>query len=136
VSDAAIDFGVPESHADLLSQPLVGVLTTIGSDGLPQSTALWYLLDEGELKISVMTSRQKYKNLLADPKATLFIFDPNATGKTLELRGEVEIRPDPDKAQAARFAPVYGSASSEWDPEGAIRAVLVLDPKRIVTFGG
>jgi PPOX class probable F420-dependent enzyme len=136
VSDAAIAFGVPESHADLLSQPLVGVLTTIGADGLPQSTALWYLLDEGELKISVMTSRQKYKNLLADPKATLFIFDPNSTGKTLEIRGEVEIRPDPDKAQAARFAPTYGSAASEWDPQGAIRVVLVLKPKRIVTFGG
>jgi PPOX class probable F420-dependent enzyme len=136
VSDAAIAFGVPESHADLLSQPLVGVLTTIGADGLPQSTALWYLLDEGELKISVMTSRQKYKNLLADPKATLFIFDPNATGKTLEIRGEVEIRTDPDKAQAARFAPIYGSAASEWDPDGTIRAVLVLKPKRIVAFGG
>jgi hypothetical protein len=46
---------VPESHTDLLTQPLVGVVTTIGADGLPQSTALWYLLDHGELKISVRT---------------------------------------------------------------------------------
>jgi PPOX class probable F420-dependent enzyme len=135
VSDAAIALGVPESHTGLLSQPLVGVFTTIGPDGLPQSTALWYLLDEGELKISVMTSRQKYKNLLANPRATLFILDPSSSGKTLEIRGEVEIRPDPDKAQAALFAATYGSAASQWDPEGATRALLVLRPKRIVAFG-
>jgi PPOX class probable F420-dependent enzyme len=135
MSDGANTLGVPESHAELLRMPLVGVLTTIGADGFPQSTALWYLLDEGELKISVMTSRQKYRNLLANPKATLFIFDPDSTGKTLEIRGEVEIRPDPDKEQAARFAASYGSAASEWDPPEATRAVLVLKPKRVVTFG-
>jgi PPOX class probable F420-dependent enzyme len=135
MSDGASTFGVPESHAELLRMPLVGVLTTIGADGLPQSTALWYLFDEGELKISVLTSRQKYRNLLANPKATLFIFDPSSTGKTLEIRGEIEVRPDPDKAQAARFAPTYGSAASTWDPPDTSRAVLVLHPARIVTFG-
>ena len=49
---------IPDTHVDLLSQPLVGVLTTIGADGLPQSTALWFLLDDGELKMSVRTDRK------------------------------------------------------------------------------
>lgn len=132
---AAASPGFPESHADLLTRPLVGVLTTIGDDGLPQSTALWYLLDEGELKISVRTDRQKYRNLLANPKATLFILDPESSVRTLEIRGEVELRPDPDKEQAARFAPTYGRPPSAWDPEGADRAILVLKPTRIVTLG-
>ena len=135
MSDAAVEYGVPASHAGLLAQPLVGVFTTIGSDGLPQSTALWYLLDGGELKISVRTDRQKHKNLLADPRATLIIFDPDTTLRTLEIRGEVEIRPDPDKAESERFAPTYGHAPSVWDPEGSTRAVLVLRPRRIVTLG-
>jgi PPOX class probable F420-dependent enzyme len=126
---------IPETHLDLLSQPLVGVLTTIGSDGLPQSTALWFLLDAGELKMSVRTDRQKYRNLLANPKATLFIFDPQSTARTLEIRGEVEIRPDPDKEQAKRFASVYGDAASAWDPEGVTRAILALQPVRVAAFG-
>src|SRR5690242_19627027 len=108
--------GVPETHVDLLSLPLVGVLTTIGADGLPQSTALWFLLDEGELKMSVRTDRQKYRNLLANPKATLFIFDPQSSARTLEIRGEVEISPDHDKEQAQRFAAVYGDSAAAWDP--------------------
>jgi PPOX class probable F420-dependent enzyme len=127
--------GVPDTHVDLLSQPLVGVLTTIGTDGLPQSTALWFLLDEGELKMSVRTDRQKYRNLLANPRATLFIFDPQSTARTLEIRGEVEIRPDPDKEQAKRFAAVYGDAASAWDPEGVTRVVLALQPIRVAAFG-
>jgi PPOX class probable F420-dependent enzyme len=127
--------GVPDTHVDLLAQPLVGVLTTIGSDGLPQSTALWFLLDDGELKMSVRTDRQKYRNLLANPKATLFIFDPQSTSRTLEIRGEVEIRPDPDKEQAKRFAAVYGDAASAWDPEGVTRVILALQPVRVAAFG-
>jgi PPOX class probable F420-dependent enzyme len=119
----------------LLSQPLIGVLTTIGSDGLPQSTALWFLLDEGELTMSVRTDRQKYRNLLANPKATLFIFDGRSTSRTLEIRGEIEIRPDPEKEHAAKFASVYGDAASAWDPASVTRVVLVLTPLRVVAFG-
>jgi PPOX class probable F420-dependent enzyme len=127
--------GVPETHLDLLSQPLVGVLTTIGADGLPQSTALWFLLDDGELKMSVRTDRQKYRNLLANPKATLFIFDPQSSARTLEIRGEVEIRPDPDKEHAQRFAAVYGDSAAAWDPDDVSRVVLALKPIRVAAFG-
>ena len=135
MSDAAIALGVPDTHVDLLSQPLIGVLTTIGADGLPQSTALWFLLGDGEVKMSVRTDRQKYRNLLANPKATLFVLDPQNSARTLEIRGEVEIRPDPDKAHAESFSPVYGSAASAWDPEGTTRVLLALQPRRVVATG-
>jgi PPOX class probable F420-dependent enzyme len=135
VTGTATPLGVPETHVDLLSQPLVGVLTTIGADGLPQSTGLWFLLADGELRMSVRTDRQKYRNLLANPKATLFVLDPQNSARTLEIRGEVEIRPDPDKAHAESFGPVYGSAASAWDPEDVSRVVLVLQPRRVVATG-
>jgi PPOX class probable F420-dependent enzyme len=135
VSDRATALGVPESHADLLTQPLVGVLTTIGGDGLPQSTALWFLVGDGELKMSVRTDRQKYRNLLANPKATLFVFDPQNSARTLELRGEVEIRPDPGKRHAESFSSVYGDAASAWDPEDTARVLLALKPARVVASG-
>lgn len=133
--DAALTYGVPASHADLLMQPLVGVLTTVGRDGVPQSTAVWYLLDEGEVRISVRTDRQKYRNLQRNPVASLLVVDPARTSRTLEIRADVEIRPDPGAAHAQRFAPMYGSATSAWDPPGVERAVLALTPRRIVTLG-
>lgn len=133
--EPATALGVPETHADLLSQPLVGVLTTIGRDGLPQSTALWFLLGDGEVRMSVRTDRQKYRNLLANPRATLFLFDPQSPARTLEIRGEVEIRPDPDKAHAESFAAVYGESASAWDPADVGRVLLALKPVRVVAFG-
>jgi hypothetical protein len=65
----------PESHQDLLSAP-VATLATNGQDGYPQVTALWFLFDEGTLKLSLNTTRQKVKKLQAHPECTLFIFDP------------------------------------------------------------
>jgi len=44
----------PESHSDLLDAQ-VATLATIGSDGLPQLTEIWFLHDEGELKTSLNT---------------------------------------------------------------------------------
>src|SRR5690606_23814819 len=53
---------VPESHADLLGAANVATLTTVGKDGLPQSTAVWFIVDDdGELKSSITDVRQKYK---------------------------------------------------------------------------
>ena len=59
---------IPASHHDLLRND-VAVLTTIGSDGFPQVTALWFLADEqGTVRLSLNTSRQKVKNLQTHPE--------------------------------------------------------------------
>jgi len=34
---------LPDSHADLLANPGVTALSTIGPDGYPQVTAIWFL---------------------------------------------------------------------------------------------
>src|SRR4051812_22039142 len=96
---------VPDTHVDLVDAPNTAVLTTVGADGQPQSTAVWFLIDDdGLLKTSITTDRQKYKNLARHPKATLFIFDPANPFKTLEIRADVELTPDPDKALVPDFA--------------------------------
>ena len=61
---------VPGSHRALLDAP-VGILATIGRDGFPQVTALWFLWDQeaGAVRFSLNTSRQKTKNLQHAPEA-------------------------------------------------------------------
>ena len=96
---------VPDTHTDLLENPYTSVLTTIGADGLPQSTAVWCLVDDdGVLKTSITTDRQKYKNLARNPKATLFIADPANPYHTLEIRARIELTADPDKTLLPKFA--------------------------------
>ncbi len=55
--------------------------------------------------------------------------------RTLELRCNVDVRPDLGKEHAERFTATYGSPPSAWDPEGATRAILGLSPTRVVTLG-
>ena len=89
---------VPDSLTDLLDGPNTAVLTTVGADGLPQSTAVWYLVaDDGVLRTSITTDRQKYRNLVRHPKATLFILDPTNPYRTIEIRANVELTPDPTR---------------------------------------
>src|SRR3954467_6824294 len=96
---------IPDTPTDLLAGPNTAVLTTVGSDGQPQSTAVWFLVDDdGVLKTSITTDRQKYRNLTRNPKATLFVLAPANPFRSLEVRATVELTPDVDKALLPKFA--------------------------------
>ena len=126
---------IPSTHTDLLG-PNTAVLTTVGADGLPQSTAVWFLLDDdGTVKTSILTSRQKYKNLARHPKATLFILDPANAYRTLEIRAEVELTPDPDKTLLPKFAERYNVPVEVLEQSGDDRVIATLTPVRVVANG-
>jgi PPOX class probable F420-dependent enzyme len=80
---------VPQSHRDLLERPLHAVLTTIMPDGQPQSSLVWCDYDGEHVLISTTRERQKSKNMMAKPKVTLLIVDPNNSSRYIEVRGEV-----------------------------------------------
>ena len=65
---------IPASHQDLLDTD-VAVLATIGADGRPQVSAVWFLAEDGTVRISLNTSRQKTKNLQANHHCNVFILD-------------------------------------------------------------
>jgi hypothetical protein len=52
----------PEEHREVLDAPY-GVLTTLGRDGYPQSTMVAFLAEDGLIKLSLNTTRQKTRNL-------------------------------------------------------------------------
>src|SRR5947199_10091142 len=100
----------PESHQDLLKAE-VAMLATIGQDGYPQVTALWFLFDEdATLKLSLNSTRQKVKNLQAHPECTFFILDTANPYRTLEVRARAEIMPDADYEFAKKLGSNYGGA--------------------------
>jgi PPOX class probable F420-dependent enzyme len=122
----------PESHRDLVTSPLTATLTTVDRQGRPQSTAVWYLVDDGELVASTTSDRQKYKNLVGSPHCTLFIIDPANSYRTVEVRAEAELRPDPDKAVVRKFAIGYGVDQAMLVNGQEDRYTVVLHPRRIV----
>lgn len=82
---------IPASHLDLLTRPIHGVLTTLMPGGQPQSSLVWCDYDGACACVNTTRERRKGKNMLADPRVTLLIVDPEDTSRYLEIRGEVEI---------------------------------------------
>ncbi len=125
----------PQSHHDLL-QADVATLATLGYDGYPQVTALWFLFDDGVLKLSLNTTRQKVKNLQAHPECTLFILDLVNPYRTLEVRARADITPDPDYTFAKKLGAKYGGADLRTnDRPGETRVVVSLQPVKVNTWG-
>jgi PPOX class probable F420-dependent enzyme len=126
----------PESHQDLLNVE-VATLATIGPDGYPQVSALWFLFDDdGTLKLSLNSTRQKVKNLQAHPECTLFLLDPANPYRTMEVRARAEIMPDENYTFARKLGAKYGGADlSNNDRPGETRMVVTLQPIKVNTWG-
>jgi len=122
---------IPDSHRDLLDAP-VATLATVGADGRPQLSAVWFLADADNVRVSLNTARQKTKNLQANPAATLFILDTANPARYLELRGTAQVAPDDDYAFADQVGAKYGGVDlRNMDQPGQSRVVVTIDPVRI-----
>ena len=128
---------IPDSHRDLLDANPAVILTTNGADGFPQVTAMWFLIDDdGQIKVSLNSTRQKTKNLVHDPQATLFFIDPANPYRTLEIRATAVIVPDPDYVLADRVAAKYGGADlRRMDKPGESRVAVTFTPVKANTYG-
>lgn len=121
---------IPDSHRDLLEGP-VATLATIGPDGRPQLSEVWFLADADSVAISLNTSRQKTKNLMRRPECCLFILDLGAPQRYLELRGDAEITPDDDYSFADRVGQKYGADLRDHDGPGHRRVVVRIIPRTV-----
>ena len=122
---------IPDSHRDLLGAP-VATLATIGPDGRPQLSAVWFLADGDTVRISLNRTRQKTKNLSANPAATLFILDTANPARYLEIRGDARLDPDDDYEFATVLGAKYGMPDvSVMDQPGEGRVMVTIDPVRI-----
>jgi hypothetical protein len=67
------DLSIPNSHLDPVSGRAVVVLSALNGDSSIQSSAIWINHGEdGALRASLAKSRQKYRNVLRRPYATIF----------------------------------------------------------------
>jgi PPOX class probable F420-dependent enzyme len=122
----------PESHRELLDAQ-VASLATVGRDGFPQVTEVWFLYDERELKLSLNTSRLKTRNLRRDPKCSLLLLDLENPYRYLEVRGNARIEPDDDYAFARRLGAKYNTDLKVHDGPGDSRVVVTIEPVNVRT---
>ena len=128
---------IPASHRDLL-EARVATFATVGIDGYPQLSEVWFLAEDDTIRLSLNSSRQKTKNLIRHPSCTLFILDLADTRRYLELRADALVEPDDDYRFADRVGAKYGSDLRAHDQPGQRRVVVTLHPHKVnaVDMGG
>jgi len=82
---------IPESHLDLLTRPVHGVLTTMEPNGQPQSSLVWVDFDGQGAVVNTTLERRKGRNIAANPKVSLLVVDPADTSRFIQIRGLAEL---------------------------------------------
>lgn len=134
---------IPQSHLDLLLEPINCVLTTLMPDGQPQMSIVWTDYDGQYVLINTTLERQKSKNMIADPRVNVLIIDPKNGSRYLEVRGEVaEITQEGAFAQADKQTKAYSNGVQkrfyadklhEEQHEEETEVIVKINPKKITT---
>ena len=103
---------IPRSHVDLFRRGICGVLTTMDRRGQPQSSLVWVDVDDECARVNTTLERQKGRNLLADPRGSLLVVDPDDTSRYVQVRGEVELVRDGATEHLDALTRVYTGSPS------------------------
>jgi PPOX class probable F420-dependent enzyme len=129
---------VPRSHVDLLTAPVVGVLTTLMPDGQPHSCLVWVDYDGECARVNTTLERRSGRNLLANRAMSLLVVDPENTSRYLQIRGEADlIRPgaiehlDALTRSYTRHPSFYGYVYPQAQRERETRVTVRLHARRI-----
>jgi PPOX class probable F420-dependent enzyme len=120
----------PDTHRDLLDTQFAS-LATVGRNGFPQVTEIWFLHDGGELKLSLNTARLKTRNLQRDPKCSLMLLDLEVPYRYLEVRGNARVDADDDYAFAGKLGAKYDADLKVHDQPGESRVVVTIEPVNV-----
>jgi PPOX class probable F420-dependent enzyme len=124
-----------------LQAPRHAIVGTIGRDGAPQLSPVWYLYEEGRFYIGITTDTAKYRNLRRDPRISLCIDGGREDVRTVMAYGVAELYTKEHPLQAAMRwriithyiadlaeAQRYAESSKDWD------AVLIaVTPTKVIT---
>ena len=114
----------------ILNSKSLATLATIGANGEPHSSPMWFIWDGTYIKFTHTTERQKYQNIRRDPRVAISITDPDDPYTYAEFRGRVDkIENDPTGAFYDVLAKHYGVP---WGYSGDPRVVLYVKPEHIV----
>ena len=121
---------IPASHRDLLDGDFA-TLATVGPDGRPQASEVWFIAEGDDVALSLNSSRQKTKNLQVNPAASLLLLDLTVPYRYLEIRGDAEVTPDDDYAFADRVGAKYQADLRVHDQPGQSRVKVTIHPVRV-----
>ena len=73
----------------IAQNPNYAALTTLFSNGSPQTQIMWIDSDDEFLYVNTEIHRKKYKNIINDPRVSVMIWKNDDPFKYVEVRGDI-----------------------------------------------
>ncbi len=108
------------------------VIATINPAGVPQLTAVWYVIQDGRVRVSINRKRQKGRNLQKNPNVSLLIYHPDTQDYFAEIRGQATLIADDDYQLSDLIAKRYNADFRAFDQPGDGRWIIDVAPTRVV----
>lgn len=113
----------------------VVLVTERSSDGHPQlSNVIAHLGDDGVVRVSITSSRAKYKNLVKNPWAAVHVTSEDFWSWAV-VEGKVSLAPvaaAPDDETVEELVGLYRALSGEHDDWDDYRAAMVAEGRTVV----
>ena len=80
----------------MLDAVRTAILVTIGPDGVPDPTAMWFVVADGQIVMRTYAKSQKVRNIERDPRVAVLIEDGETydTLRGLQLTGRIVLSRD------------------------------------------
>jgi PPOX class probable F420-dependent enzyme len=122
----------------LLKEANIAVFSSVDAQGRPHSTPVWYLYDEGEIRISVGKDGQKHKNVKRNPNVSVVIDRRAMPYYAVMIQGTVDIGPSMSQEDHLRLAVRYlGEALGNRYAEMTANdesVTLTVRPRKMIEF--
>ncbi|ACU53645.1 pyridoxamine 5'-phosphate oxidase-related FMN- binding [Acidimicrobium ferrooxidans DSM 10331] len=105
--------------------------TTLLPDGSPQSSVMWFDIDDDHVLINTEVHRLKYRNVQRDPRVALVVWDHANPYRYVEVRGRVIATEGGARAREHidRLSERY-TGGPYAAPITSERVLLVIEPER------
>ena len=124
-----------------LQEPRHAIVGTVGRDGAPQLSPVWYIYEDGLFYIGITGDTAKYRNLRRDPRISLCIDGGREDVRTVMVTGTAELYEKAHPLQTSmrwrlishyiadgEEARRYAESSQDWDA-----VLVVVTPQKIIT---
>lgn len=129
---------IPDGFKDVLTQKKAfASLATVGADGAPQVTPVWFDYDGKVFRVNSAKGRVKDRNMRRNPAVSLAIVDPANPYRYVGVQGRVvEITEQGADAHIDSLAKKYlGQDRYPFRRAGEVRVIYKIAPERTSGMG-
>ncbi len=117
----------PDVRTFLESMCVPGVLSTLGKDGAPVTSAVWFGFLDGDVIISTPADRPKARNARADARVSFVVDTKEMPYRGVAIEGIADVIEDPEQELMANIARRYlGPELPAWMEQRRARGARVV----------